>query len=216
MEKQICIFDFDNTLVSSIKFWHKVINIDGFKKFGLEPNPEMKKMHGGKTNIDIANDFINLSGLKVSTDKVLKVWYDMMFEHYTKNIKFIKGAKEYLLKLKNQGKTLVLASATGESLLTKVVKALELDMFDMVCTENTIGFPKRNPEFFVKLLKELNAKPEDVIVFEDSIHSTRSATSIKVECVTLINSLNKIHLEEFKNLSSLIIKDYTDKRLENL
>lgn len=216
MNKQILIFDFDNTLVNSLEFWLDVVDNQTFKKYGLKPNPEIKKVHGGKTNKEIANSFIEISGLDISIDDVFNVWYELMFENYTKHIKFIKGAREFLNEMKNQQKTLVLASATGESLLKRVVDALNLDVFDFVCTENTIGHPKRDPEFFVELLKQLDAKPEDVLLFEDSIHSTRSATSIKIECVTLINSLNKVHLEEFQNLSTLIVKDYTDKKLKQL
>ena len=112
MNKKIVIFDFDNTIVNSIDHWRKAINVDLFKFYGIRPIPEMKKIHGGKSNQELAQDFLNLSGVKVSAVDVLKKWYDLMFLNYTKKIKLIKGIKEYLLMLKLQGKFLVLASAT--------------------------------------------------------------------------------------------------------
>lgn len=215
--KKIIIFDFDNTLVNSITHWRKVINVDMFKFYGIKPIAQMKKVHGGKSNQEIVQAFVDISGLKVSPAEIMQRWYDTMFINYTQKIKFIKGAKEYLLKLKAEGKMLVLASATGESLLFPTVKALGLDkIFDVVFSEDMIGYPKRDPMCFVKLLDKLGAKPEEVFLFEDSLYSISSAASLKIESCALINPLNKSNKPRFKELSKLIIKNYKDKRLENL
>lgn len=215
--KKIIIFDFDNTLVNSITHWRKVINVDMFKFYGIKPIAQMKKVHGGKSNQEIVQAFVDISGLKVSPAEIMQRWYDTMFINYTQKIKFIKGAKEYLLKLKAEGKMLVLASATGESLLFPTVKALGLDkIFDVVFSEDMIGYPKRDPMCFVKLLDKLGAKPEEVFLFEDSLYSISSAASLKIESCALINPLNKSNKPRFQELSKLIIKNYKDKRLENL
>lgn len=215
--KKIVIFDFDNTIVNSITHWRKAINVEMFKYYGLKPIPEMKRVHGGKSNQEIVKAFVEISGLKVSPAEILKRWYDMMFINYTQKIKLIKGIKEYLLKLKAEGKMLILASATGESLLLPTVKALGFDeLFDIVLSEDMIGYPKRDPMFFVKLLDKLGAKPEDVFLFEDSLYSISSAASLKIESCALINPLNKANKLRFEELSKLIIKNYQDKRLETL
>lgn len=214
--KNIVIFDFDNTIVNSIKYWRKAINVDMFKFYGLRPIAQMKKVHGGKSNQEIASAFLEISGLKVSPAEILKRWYDMMFMNYTQKIKLIKGVREYLNKLKAEGKKLILASATGESLLLPVIKHLKLDMFDLVFTEDMIGSPKRDPMFFVKLLNKIGAKPEDVFLFEDSLYSISSASSLKIESCALINPLNKANKPRFEECSKLIIKNYKDKRLKNL
>lgn len=215
--KKIVIFDFDNTIVNSITHWRKAINVEMFKYYGLKPIPEMKRVHGGKSNQEIVKAFVEISGLKVSPAEILKRWYDMMFINYTQKIKLIKGIKEYLLKLKTEGKMLILASATGESLLLPTVKALGLgEIFDIVLSEDMIGYPKRDPMFFVKLLDKLGAKPEDVFLFEDSLYSISSAASLKIESCALINPLNKANKPRFEELSKLIIKNYQDKRLETL
>ena len=215
--KKIIIFDFDNTIVNSITHWRKAINVDMFKFYGLRPIAQMKKIHGGKSNQEIVQAFVEISGLKVSPAEIMQRWYDTMFINYTQNIKFIKGVKEYLAKLKAEGKMLVLASATGESLLLPTVKALGLDkVFDIVLSEDMIGYPKRDPMCFVKLLDKLGAKPEDVFLFEDSLYSISSAASLKIESCALINPLNKKNKPRFEELSKLIIKNYKDKRLETL
>ena len=217
MNKKIVVFDFDNTLVNSIDHWRKAINVDLFKFYGIRPIKEMTKIHGGKSNQELAQDFLNLSGVKVSAADVLQKWYDLMFFNYTKKIDLLKGAKEYLLMLKLQGKMLVLASATGESLLLPVVKHYGLDkIFDIVVTEDMIGYPKRDPMFYVKLLDKLFAKPEDVFIFEDSLYAISSAASLKIESCALINHLNKNNKPRFEELSTLIIKNYKDKRLKTL
>ena len=217
MKKDIVIFDFDDTIVSSIILWRKAINVELFKLFGLKPNKEMKKVHGGKSNQEIAQAFLELSGVKVSAANVLKRWYDIMFINYTTKIKFVKGVKEYLTELKSQGKKIILASATGKVLLLPVLKNLGIDVFfDEVYTEDDIGYPKRDPMFYVKLLDKLQAKPSDIFLFEDSLYSITSAASLKIESCAIINSLNKINKAKYEEHSTLLIKNYKDKRLKNL
>lgn len=217
MKQKIVIFDFDNTIIHSIKLWRKAINIDLFKKHGLKPNPEIKKMHGGKSNLEIAQIFVDLSGIKTTAKKIVKEWYDIMFDYYTTKAKIIKGAKEYISKLKSEGKKVVLASATGEELLLPVVKELGFDvLFDEIHTENTVGAPKRDPMFYVKLLEKLDAKPEDVFVFEDSYYAIASATSLRIECGAIICKATKNRLTYFNDVCSVVIKDYNDKKLSKL
>lgn len=216
MDKKIVIFDFDNTIVNSLDYWHKVIDKETFLAFGKKPYKDMKKFRGGVGNKEIALSFIKITGLDISVEDVYDKWCELMEKYYLNKIKFVKGAKDYILQLQKEGKKLILASATEEKLLRKLLKAYNLDVFKDIFTETSVGCPKYDPKHFKTILKKLKAKPEDVMIFEDSFVSIKSATSLGIEAVALINHLNKFRKEEYKKMSRLVIKNYKDKRLENL
>ena len=217
MEQNIIIFDFDNTIVNSIPYCLKAINYDLFKYYGVKSTSYFRKNHACKSNIEMAEFFLATTKINATPAEVLRTWYDYMFVYYTKKVKFIKGVIEYIKQLKKQGKKIVLASATGDALLLPVIKKFKIDsLFDVVVTENQIGYSKRDPMFFAKLLKKLNTTPDDVFVFEDSYHSIFSAASLRIQSCAILGKYNRNRRKELKETCLLTIKNYTDPRLQNL
>lgn len=215
MKKDYIIFDFDNTLVHSLQYWHKVIDKQMFKLYGQKPNKQMKKLRAG-SNPQIAQNFITLSGLNITIDDVFDGWHHFMKDFYTKKIKMIKGAKEFLLNLKKQGKTLILSSATQDRTIKEALAHFDLDLFDHIISEDTMGVSKRSVDFFARLLQKLGTTADKVLFFEDSYSSIKCARQNNIDCVALAHKFNKDHKNEFATDCLLVIKDYTDKRLKNL
>ena len=216
MNKNTIIFDFDNTLVNSLKYWFYETNITTFKLYGLKPNKNLKNLRKGKSNREIAEIFINLTGLNISTDEILQCWHRLMYDNYTKKIKLIKGAKEYLHKLKADGKKLILATATNIELINKILPHFNLDIFDEIYTEETLKAGKNNPLFFVNLLNKTNEKPENVFFFEDSMVSILNATNKGINCCAIIHKYNRKHKIKLDNTCEITIKNYKDKKLNTL
>lgn len=216
MDKKIVIFDFDNTIVNSLDYWHKVIDKEAFIAFGQKPYRDMKKFRGGVGNKEIALSFIKITGLDITPADVFDKWCELMEKYYLNKVKFIGGAKDYILKLKNEGKILILASATEEKLLRKILKAYDLDVFEEIFTETSVGCPKHNPTFYKTLLKKLKAKPDEIMLFEDSYVSIKSATSLGITSCALINRLNKKNKPKYKEMCKLVIKNYKSKNLTSL
>ena len=217
MEQNIIIFDFDNTIVNSIPHFLKAINYDLFKYYGIKSTSYFRKNHSTKSNMEMAEFFLETTKINATPSEVLRVCYDYMFVYYTKKVKFIKGVIEYIKNLKKEGKKIVLASATGDELLLPTIRELKIDsLFDTVVTENQIGYSKRDPMFFVKLLKKLKATPDDVFLFEDSYHSIFSAASLRIQSCAILGKYNRNRRKELKETCLLTIKNYTDPKIQNL
>ena len=217
MEQDIIIFDFDNTVINSVGLWRKAINYDVFKYYGAKSTAHFRNNHGAKSNLEMAEFFLDTTKINATPAEVVRVWYDFMFVYYTKKAKLINGVIDYIKSLKQQGKKLVLASATGDALLYPVLRELKLDsLFDTIVTENEIGYSKRDPMFFAKLLKRLDTTPEDVFLFEDSYYSIFSAASVRIQSCAVLGKFNKKHKDRLKEISLLVIKDYTDPKLKLL
>lgn len=207
------MFDFDNTLVNSLYCWNKVIDKEMFKKHNLKPDKRMNKQRTGKSNRETAEMFISTTKLDLSPEMVISQWNAYMQYFYLNKIKLIKGAKEYLISLKQKQKTLVLASATDENLLRIALKHFDIDIFDYVFTESNLNLPKHSPKFYKECLVKLNTSAKKVFLFEDSFPAIKSASSINIECCALVNRLNKNHKEDFKKLCKATIKNYKSKKL---
>lgn len=216
MAKEIIIFDFDNTLVNSLKYWYKVMDKQLFNKLNVKIDKKMKQKRQGKSNKEIAEIFLSYSNLNMSYKEVEDLWNEYMRYYYTHKIKFLKGAKKYLYKLKQQNKKLVIASATNENLIKLALKHFDVDFFEEIYTEENIGYPKHDSDFFKECLKKLNTKPENVIFFEDSVTSIRSARKVDIDCCAIVHKLNKKHKNEFNKICKLLIKDFKSKKLNFL
>lgn len=200
------MFDFDNTLVDSLKYWYDIQNKKMFTFYGLKVDKDYPKKRKGLTNLDNAKLFIKETGIDKTPQEVKEEWHKQMKVCYTQNIKMIKGAKEFLLKLKADKKKLILASATDLSLLRIALKHFEiLDLFDEVFTEQNVRRGKGDKEFFEIVLKKLEAKPKDVFFFEDSVESLKNALESGISCCGLVHKFNK---DRIKKLDVLKIKNY--------
>ncbi len=210
MDKNIYLFDFDNTIADSLDFWYDVMDRHTFIVFGLKPFNDFKKYRQGKSNFEIAQAFIKINNLSIPETEVINCWNRHMEQNYLYKIKLIEGAKEYLLKLKNSGKRLVIVSATDSELLKVALKHFNIDIFEEIYTEANIGYPKHNPLFYKTCLKKLGAKADDVILYEDSLVSLKSATSLGIESNALIHKFNSSHIEELKQICSKVIYNYNN------
>ncbi len=216
MTKEIVIFDFDNTIVNSLDYWHHVIDNLMFKKYGLKVDKNMRKRRLlGLSNREMARTFAELAKLEMSEEDVFDAWAEFMQFYYTKKVKLVKGVKEYLDFLRKQGKKIILASATEEPLLKLATKHFGLE-FDAIYTETTIGYIKKNPMFFKTVLNKLEVDASKVFFFEDSAGSLQSATSLGIDTCAIIHKLNKKHKNELKFVAKAVIKNYKDKKLNNL
>lgn len=216
MKQKIVMFDFDNTLVDSLKYWYDIQNKKMFILYGLKVDKLYPKKRRGLTNLENAKLFIRETGIDKTPQEIKEEWHEQMKVCYTQKIKMIKGAKEFLLKLKSEKKKLVLASATDLSLLKIALKHFEiLDLFDEIFTEQNVRRGKRDKEFFEIVLNKLEAKPKDVFFFEDSVESLKNAIETKIPCCGLIHKFNK---DRIKELDILKIKNYKniEKKLKTL
>lgn len=206
MKQQIIIFDFDNTLVDSLKFWYQIINKEMFIKYGKKIDKEFPLKRKGLSNLEIAQLFVDVTGIDKSAKEINQEVNEQMKIYYTHNIKMIKGAREFLLNLKRQGKSLVIATATDLEPAEIALKHFGIyDLFDAVFSENSIGKRKRDKSFLETCFKKLGCSSKDVFLFEDSVVSLKSAISLGVDCCGLVHKYNR------KNITKLgipLIKNY--------
>ena len=165
------IFDLDGVIVDTAKYhylaWKRLAEELGFE-FKESDNERLK----GVSRMKSLEILLEAGGLNFSDDVKLLLadkknkWY----VEYISNIdesELLKGAKEYLSKLKNSGVRIALGSA-GKNAPILLDRLRIRALFDSIVDGNKVSRAKPDPEVFLTAARELGLKAEECVVFEDA------------------------------------------------
>lgn len=215
MAKNLIIFDFDNTIVTSLYYWYNIMDKETFKHFGIKIDKNFTQKRKGKGNFEIAQTFVDLYDKSLSPYQIIDFWNERMTFYYKNNIKLIKGVKEFLESLKQKNKIMCILSSTDTETIEKALKHFDLaQYFSGIFTEKTLGIPKYKPDLLKYCLKQMNQKQEETFFFEDSLASLKCAKMLNIDSCGVIHKYNKFQAKQIKEISNLTIKNY--KNVEKL
>ncbi|MBR2024968.1 MAG: HAD family hydrolase, partial [Clostridia bacterium] len=101
--------------------------------------------------------------------------YMLMQKYYDNDIVLKDGVYDMLLRLKNAGVKMVLATATDRNVVEKILTRLNIrEFFSAIFTSKEVGKGKRCPLIFEKALEFLGTDKETTYVFEDAIHAMKT------------------------------------------
>ena len=178
MNKKGFIFDLDGVIVDTAKYhylaWKKLANELGFE-FTEEQN-EMFKGVSRKRCLEILLDLGEIQATQEQFDKWMVeknrdylAYIDKMDE--SEILPKVKKVLKYLKK-KEQPIALGSASKNAQPILEKVGL---LSYFESIVDGNSVTKAKPDPEVFLIAANDLKMKPEDCIVFEDSVAGIQAA-----------------------------------------
>ncbi len=111
-------------------------------------------------------------------------------------IKFIKGSRSFLKKLKSKGYRLALVTGTARHEAEKILPKHIYNLFETVITGSDVKKGKPHPEPFLKALKHLKIKQTEAIVIENAPFGIESAKNAGIFCVAIETSLSKKYLKK--------------------
>lgn len=171
MNMEGAIFDLDGVIVDTAKYhylaWKRLARELGFE-FKESDNERLK----GVSRMRSLDILLEVGGLSFSDDMKLQLadrknnWYVEYISTIDES-ELLKGAREYLAKLKNNGIKIALGSASKNS--HTILNLLKIsDIFDSIVDGNKVSKAKPDPEVFLTAARELGLKPEECIVYEDA------------------------------------------------
>ena len=212
MEQMFVFFDFDNTLVDSLRYWYKILNKDMFIKYNKKIDKDFPRKRKGLSNLEIAQVFVDITGVDKTAVEINDEVYSQMEIYYKNKIHMLKGAKEFLLKLKTEGKKLILITATDLSLVKIALEHFGIyQIFEWIFTEESIGKHKRDTEFLEYCFSVVKCKKDDILLFEDSVASLKSAIRLGIDSFGIIHKYNK---KTIRKLRIPLLKNY--KNIEKI
>ncbi|WP_460217748.1 beta-phosphoglucomutase [Psychroserpens sp. MEBiC05023] len=230
MHKKGFIFDLDGVIVDTAKYhflaWKKLANSIGVD-FSEVQNEQLKGVSrvrslekilewGHKTLSEA--EFARLMSLK-NVDYLSYI--DKMDN--SEILPDVSKTLDYLIE-KQQAIALGSASKNATPILKKVSL---LEKFEAIVDGNDVSKAKPDPEVFLIGAKLLNMKPEDCVVFEDSVAGIQAANTAKMisigigseevlhEADYIFNDFTEISAQFLEGIISGDIKKTTEKEIIN-
>ena len=177
MNKRLCIFDMDGTLVDSMGCWQKMqrdyLTAMGIARDRMEEAIEFAKP---LPLLESAKWFIEKCGISGTPESVMDEMAAIMERCYRENVTAKAGAKDYLAALKRMGCRCCIASATEKYMVESCLTRLGLrDSFDFLLSCAEAGAGKNRPDVFLEAARRLGADVKETAVFEDSLQAGKTA-----------------------------------------
>lgn len=200
------IFDMDGTIIKTEQIWENVtintLKFCGIKELTLDQKNFIKTLSGvGLSNSTrlLKEQFDLTHSLQEIHDKKI----ELAEECFEKQIEFVEGFVEFHNKLKQNMIPTSIATNADPSSLKKISQILSLDNFfgqNMYCVADVNNIPKPDPALFLHSASKLGAKPEDCVVFEDSIVGFNAANAAGMKCIGIKNDINQQYLDRVNDL----------------
>ncbi len=201
-KKPTILFDFDGVIANTEPLYD--VYIDGLGvKYNLGINNLAEKVKGVPTVEIIAKYFGHLDA------KLIQEVEDNLADfEITMDIPPIAGALEFIHYLKQNGYKLGLVISSQLVKMERALKILKLEnSFDSLVTADRITKGKPDPMCFLLAAKDMDASPENCIVFEDSLHGINAGLSAKMKVIGLTTSFTE---EQIKDMVYATIPDFSN------
>jgi beta-phosphoglucomutase family hydrolase len=183
------IFDLDGTLVDNMRF-HVQAWVAMSRSLGIEtPAERFEREFNGRRNEEI---FPALLGRPVPPEELARLSEQKESHYralYAPHLAPLRGARELLVRLRDAGLGLAVASAGPRPNRAFVLDGLQLrPFFSHVVGAEDVTRGKPAPDLFLAAARALGVEPAACVVFEDAvhgIHAARTAGMIAVGVTTL-------------------------------
>ena len=200
LDKKYFIFDIDGTLVDSMVMWNFIDQKVLFDNFGINVAAEDIKAFRDSILYDdrhVSGDiyaiyyeeFVKLFNLGITGKEFKKLRYELATYLSVNELDYKLGAADFLNAIAELGKKIGVATTTTrkqysiyEDLNEKMIKQAPLKkLVDAVVLCEDVTRKKPDPEAYLKVMQMLGAKPEQCLVFEDSLNGIMAAKTAGIE-----------------------------------
>ena len=172
---QFAVFDLDGTLLDSMWVWDNVA-ADYLRAHGVTPPPGLAAQVRGM-NVPQAVEFAQREyGVPGTVPQGVRQVCGLVAQAYAEKVQLKPFARDYLDQLRRQGVPMCLATASEPDYVLPALERLGLGgYFRFIATSDSLGATKQSPAYYEKLAEKFGAAPQQLTVFDDSLHAIRSA-----------------------------------------
>jgi putative hydrolase of the HAD superfamily len=214
IEIKALIFDFDGLILETetpvFESWRECYLAHGHK---LNIEEYAACVGSDETSFDPVTDLENRHSESIDW----QLWTEKRRELIQKaldNRPPLPGIVDRLEEATNQSLPCAVASSSPRSWVEPFLDKLDLRRFfkNTVCLDD-VKKPKPDPELFLKAAESLGVKPNEALVFEDSLNGLRAAKTAGMFCVVIPNQVTRhLNLQE----ASLQLESLGDQSLSEI
>lgn len=202
------IFDVDGTLFDSMPYWKNAGKIF-LESIGIFPKEDLSKILLCMSMEEGCRYLIQNYVPSMSEKDVLQGIINVMNDSYCNKIPLKKGAKELLIKFKNDNIPVVIATATNRGLLEAALLRLGItDLIKEIFTCSEYNTSKSVPDIYLIACDYLKTKPEETIIFEDTLVAITTAKKANFVTVGIQDEASSHDAEKIKEKINYYIEDF--------
>lgn len=202
------IFDLDGTLIDSMGVW-KGIDIEYLGRFGIELPHSLQSEIEGMCFTETAEYIKAKFHLPDSVEKMKSDWNKMAFQKYTCEVPMKPGAKEFLMKLKENGIKMGIATSNSRELAEAVARRFDFQNYiTCLLTGCDVKKGKPAPDVYLNVAKRLGVAPKECLVFEDIIPGIQAGRNAGMKVCAVEDQYSADSREEKRRLADYYIQDY--------
>ena len=185
----IAIFDMDGTLVDTLDL-HLQAFINVCERHGIKVEKDFVRKRFGKTAKEIFLDLEKAKNIKIDFEQLAREKYDE-FNKVALTIKVHPGVEDLLKKLKKEGITIAVATASGRDNAQTALTRTDLYKYVGLLVTGETMRGKPHPDIFLKTAELLETKPKDCVVFEDGVFGVRAAKAAGMKVIAVLTGIGK-------------------------
>lgn len=200
------IFDLDGVLLDSMFIWDD-LGSRYLKKRGIQPEDELNKILFSMS-MEQGAEYLKVQyHLHDDLQKILNDIEKMIQDFYFDEVLPKEGAKELLEFLYQQDVKMVVATSSPRKLVTKALQRTNLiDYMQQIFTTTEIKESKHSSLIYHMAANSLGTKPEETLVFEDSLYALKTAKNAGFKSVGVYDAYGETNKEEMCKLGDFYIK----------
>lgn len=180
------LFDLDGVIIDTEKDYETLWRVLG-KRYGIDDPDFALKIKGNHLSYITDTYFPHLS-----TAEKARLLCDLQEMEADMTYKPIAGAMDFLHEVRSEGYPMALVTSSSQSKMKRVYAQLPLqDMFHAIVTSDDVKRGKPFPDAFLLAAEKLNRKPEQCIVFEDSLSGIEAAQTANSTVIALSTTFPK-------------------------
>ncbi|WP_034451087.1 HAD family hydrolase [Butyrivibrio sp. AE2032] len=204
------IFDIDGVLLDSLGIWDD-LGARYLVSIGVEPEEGLNEILFSMS-MEQGAAYLNEHYRLQKTDTEILTGISKMIEaFYFDEVLPKSGAKELLEFMKAKG---IRMTAATSSPRIHVEKALErngmLGFLERIFTNTEVGASKHSPEIYEQAAAYMGTKPEETLVFEDSLYALKTADDAGFVTVGVYDIKGETDREGVKNTGKYYVTELNE------
>ena len=203
------IFDFDGTLVDSMDTWAGA-HIQALRDAGISCPDGFVKTITPLGNLQASKYTLSL-GINMTLEEYLEILNTRLFDGYNNTILLKDGVAETLAKLKQDGSSINVLTASPHKYLDICLKRLGVfDLFDNVWSIDDFGHTKSETIIYEMTAERLNTVCSDCIFVDDNYTAVLTAKQAGMNCIAVYDKFSSDYIEDMKKIADKYVFEFKD------
>jgi len=184
------LFDFDGTLVDSMKYWAKCM-VSVLDNHAVSYDDDIISIITPLGSSGTISYFQKI-GLDMPTDDIKKEINAVLTPVYQNIIPEKLGVRHCLLEMKKRGYSLHVLTASPHVWLDPCLERLRMtELFDNVWSSDDFGIGKNDSEIYRMVAQRIGARVEEITFLDDNINADKAAKLSGVKVIGVYDDSTK-------------------------